>query len=108
MSTTNRIIDEKFCEPTLTQKEATKIKTSREHSATLPENFCSSFLVTFVELFDSAARFDVALTTREERMAFRADVHAQFFFRGAGFESIATTASDRRFKVLRMNFFLHA
>ena len=41
-------------------------------------------------------------------MTFRANVYAQFFFRGAGFKSIAATASYGSFKIFGMNFFFHS
>lgn len=63
--------------------------------------------VTLLELFDTTACFDVTLTAREERMAFGANVNAEFRFRGTRFERVAAAADDRCFVVLRMDTLFH-
>ena len=78
------------------------VKLKRTRHAALPEKFCSSFFVASVEFLNASAGFNVALSAREERVTFRANVNAQFLFGGAGFERVAATASDGRFEVLRM------
>ena len=64
------------------------------------------FFVASVEFFNTTAGFNVALASREKRMALRANVYLQFFFRRAGLKSISATASYSGFKILRVNFFL--
>ena len=63
--------------------------------------------VTFVELLNTTARSDIALTTRKERMALGADINTQILFRGPRLERIAAAARYRSLKVFRMDTFLH-
>ena len=63
--------------------------------------------VALVELLDTTARLDVTLTTREERMAFRANVNMDLRLRGTRRERVAATADDLRvIVILRMNTLL--
>ena len=63
--------------------------------------------VALVELLDAAARLDVTLTTREERMALRANVNMNLRLRGTRRERVAATADDLCvIVILRMNALL--
>ena len=65
------------------------------------------FAVALVEFLDSTARSDVTLTSREERMAFRAYIDAKLLFRGTRLERIAATADYGSLMIFRMNTLLH-
>ena len=55
--------------------------------------------VALLELLNASARLNVALTSREERMAFRADIDAEIALGRAGLERVCrsrTSPSPRR------------
>ena len=51
---------------------------------------------------------DITLFTSEERMAFGANVHAQFLFHTASFECIPTATNHGAFTVVRMDSLFHS
>ena len=63
--------------------------------------------VALLELLDASARLNVTLTSREERMALRADIDTQILLRRTGRERIAAATRHRRLEVLGMNAFFH-
>ena len=66
------------------------------------------YIVTLVELFDTAAGGYAALLTGIERMAFAANVHAQLRFGGAGDEGVAAATGYFAVSIkFRMDFFFH-
>jgi hypothetical protein len=66
------------------------------------------FAVAFVELFDTAAGGNVTLLAGVERMAFAADVDAQFRFGGTRDEGIAAAAGYFAVRIeFRMDIFFH-
>ena len=66
------------------------------------------FLVTLLEALDAAALGLTAQTSREERMALRANVDAKLLLRRARRELVAAAASHRRLEKLGMDSFFHA
>ena len=89
------------------EKRARKKKAEQNALPCFPR-LHSVLAVTLVELLDTAARLDVALTSREERMAFRANIDVELFLRGARLERVATAAGDRSLVVLRMDTLFHS
>ena len=73
-----------------------------------PAPHCSVLLVTLLEPLDAAALGLAAKTSREERMALRADVDAKLLLRGTRRKLVAAAASHRRLEILGMNSFFHA
>ena len=62
---------------------------------------------TLVESFNTSARINQLLLAREERMAFGANIDAQFFLRGTRGERVTATAGYLCFEVFRMNTLFH-
>ena len=75
-------------------------------SAVICELFAS--VVASVEFFDTAASSSLALVAGEERMAFGANVNAQFRFYATSHESSTASAGSFNFIVFRLDFFLHS
>ena len=64
--------------------------------------------ITLVEFLNTSACLNVALTTSEERMAFRANVNAQLVLNGARSKGVAATADNLCLMVIRMNTLFHS
>src|SRR5690606_29854553 len=60
-----------------------------------------------LELFDAAGRVDVALLTREEGVAFAADIQLELRDGRARLERVPARASDRALDILRVDSCLH-
>ena len=69
---------------------------------------CLFLGIALVELLDAPAGLDIALTSREERMALGADIDAKLLLRGACRELVAAAAGDGRLVKFRMDTFLHS
>lgn len=67
-----------------------------------------SLVVTSVEPINTSASVHKFLFTSEERMAFGADIHADFRYSGLSLIGSAACASYGSRTVLRMNSFLHS
>jgi hypothetical protein len=65
------------------------------------------FGVFLLETLDAACSIDQLLLAREERVASRTDVHADFLLRGPGFELIPAGAAHKHLMVLRMDILFH-
>lgn len=89
------------------EKRARKKKAEQNALPCFPR-LHSVLAVTLVELLDTAARLDVALTSREERMAFRANIDVELFLRGARLERVAAAADDGCLIIIRMDSLFHA
>ena len=63
--------------------------------------------VLFQVLLDAPGGINEFLLSGEERMALRADFHAQVLDRTAGFDDVAAGTNDFRFVILRMDFLFH-
>lgn len=71
---------------------------------------CSNILllVTLVEFLDATAGSNIALTTRKERMALRANINMNFLLGGACRKSVATATDYRALTKFRMNTLFHS
>lgn len=69
---------------------------------------CMLLHVVFVlKLLNTAAPVDEFLLTCKERMASRAHIQSQLFFRRFGHKRISTCASNFTFLIIGMDSFLH-
>ena len=74
----------------------------------------SLFLIVFLhtkpllETVHAAAGIDELLFSGEERMAFRADFHADIALGGRGLDHFAAGAGDSRLLILGMNILFHS
>ena len=79
----------------------------KQSIAALPILVFLFLAVTFIEFLNTSACLDVTLTSREERMAFRAYIDAKLLFRGTRLERIAATADYGSLMIFRMNTLFH-
>lgn len=73
----------------------------------MPYAHAASDAVFLFELIDTTAGIDKLLRARKERVADRANFHAQVLFDRSRFERIAAGARNGRYMILRMNIGFH-
>jgi hypothetical protein len=81
---------------------------SRTNLLSLAGSSISGAPILLIEAINATGGVNQFLFAGKEGMASRADLKTDLFFSRPGCERLATTASNSRVKIFRMNLFLHS